>query len=152
MRFAPILLGILLGGAAPWLPNPATTPGAIDGGASRAQICRHGWSTRSIRPPVAYTEALKRHQLRDHADRRSWHYEEDHLVSLDLGGAPRDPRNLWPEPRAGACGAAVKDRLEWVLHQRVCAGGVPLGVAQRAIAADWVGAYRRWVGPLRCGG
>src|SRR5216683_2609243 len=25
------------------------------------------------------------------------HYEEDHLVSLELGGHPRDPRNLWPE-------------------------------------------------------
>ena len=25
-------------------------------------------------------------------------YQEDHLVSLELGGHPTDPRNLWPEP------------------------------------------------------
>jgi hypothetical protein len=24
-------------------------------------------------------------------------YEEDHLISLELGGAPRDPKNLWPQ-------------------------------------------------------
>ena len=25
-------------------------------------------------------------------------YQEDHLISLELGGNPTDPRNLWPEP------------------------------------------------------
>jgi hypothetical protein len=25
-------------------------------------------------------------------------YEEDHLIPLEDGGGPTDPRNLWPEP------------------------------------------------------
>ncbi len=28
-------------------------------------------------------------------------YEEDHLVAIEAGGSPSDPRNLWPEP--GPC-------------------------------------------------
>jgi hypothetical protein len=27
-------------------------------------------------------------------------FELDHLVPLELGGAPSDPRNLWPEAHA----------------------------------------------------
>ena len=29
-------------------------------------------------------------------------YQEDHFISLELGGAPRDARNLWPEPQPRA--------------------------------------------------
>jgi hypothetical protein len=74
-------------------------------------------------------------------------YEEDHLVPLDLGGVPYDPRNLWPEPRAAADGwnADVKDELEAVLARQVCSGRVPLAGAQQAIAADWIAAYNRFV-------
>jgi hypothetical protein len=25
-------------------------------------------------------------------------FQEDHLISLELGGHPTDPRNLWPQP------------------------------------------------------
>jgi len=25
------------------------------------------------------------------------HYEEDHFISLEVGGHPKDPKNLWPE-------------------------------------------------------
>jgi hypothetical protein len=25
-------------------------------------------------------------------------YEEDHFIPLELGGAPKNPKNLWPEP------------------------------------------------------
>jgi hypothetical protein len=28
--------------------------------------------------------------------------EEDHLIPLELGAAPRNPKNLWPEPRGPA--------------------------------------------------
>jgi hypothetical protein len=39
---------------------------------------------------------LKRQQIREfgYADRRLGSYEENHLVPLDLGGAPYDERNL----------------------------------------------------------
>jgi hypothetical protein len=101
------------------------------------------------KPPQAYTHALKRQQIREYgyADRRLGAYEEDHLVPLGLGGAPFDPRNLWPERRTTADGwnADVKDELEAVLARQVCSGPVPLAEAQRAIAADRVAAYNRFV-------
>ncbi len=61
-------------------------------------------------------------------------HEEDHLIPLELGGDPRDPRNLWPEPGASP---NPKDRLENALHTAVCAGRVTLADAQRVMATDW---------------
>jgi hypothetical protein len=107
------------------LPDPARTPGALNPKVTQATIgttiCVRGW-TRTVRPPQQYTSALKRHQIRNfgYADPRMSDYEKDHLVPLGLGGAPYDPHNLWPEPRATADGwnADVKDELEAVLSRR----------------------------------
>jgi hypothetical protein len=44
-------------------------------------------------------------------------YEEDHLIPLELGGAPRDPRNLWPEPHTQS---KVTDPLETKLNRIIC--------------------------------
>jgi hypothetical protein len=84
-------------------------------------------------------------------DRRLSHYEEDHLIPLGLGGAPSDERNLWPEPRTSpdGWGADRKDELELALNQLVCSGRLPLREAQRAIATDWIAAYRYYVGSPR---
>ncbi len=104
------------------LPDTHRTPGAVDPEVRQdniaSTICVRGW-TRTIRPPWQYTSALKRKQIREfgYADRRMGDYEEDHLVPLDLGGSPTDPRNLWPEPRTSADGwnANLKDELEATL-------------------------------------
>jgi hypothetical protein len=85
------------------LPNPRITPGAINPNVTADTladtICMSGW-TATIRPPSAYTGAIKRAQIIEYGytDREPKHYQEDHLVPLELGGAPRDPRNLWPQP------------------------------------------------------
>jgi len=55
-------------------------------------------------------------------------YQEDHLVSLELGGDPTDPRNLWPEPYPRA---AAVDRIENELNAKVCSGRLSLADAQR---------------------
>ena len=136
------------------LPNPHLTPGAIDPRVTQANIqqtiCVRGY-TRSVRPSVHYTERLKRRQVAQYgyADRRLRDYEEDHLVSLELGGSPSDPRNLWPEPHhvAGGWGAYVKDRLENRLHSLVCHHRISLAEAQHMEATDWIGAYKRFIGP-----
>ena len=135
------------------LPDRNRTPGAINPAVTPATIadtiCRRGW-TRTVRPPKEYTSGLKREQLRawGYGDRRLGHYEEDHLVPLGLGGAPTDPRNLWPEPRKSADGwdAGRKDDLEFALNQLVCSGRLPLAQAQAAIATDWIAAYRTTIG------
>jgi hypothetical protein len=78
------------------LPDPHCTPGAIRTGVSLTAICAFGYS-RSVRAPESFTEPLKLAQMRAYRLPGSpSDYEEDHLVPLSIGGAPRDPRNLWP--------------------------------------------------------
>ena len=76
-------------------------------------------------------------------------YEEDHLISLELGGSPSSPRNLWPEPHhvIGGWGSYTKDKLENRLHSMVCHGQISLAEAQHEIATDWIAAYKRDIGP-----
>ena len=135
-------------------PDPRITPGAISRAVNQANIhetiCVPGFS-RSIRPPQEYTERLKRLGMRQYrySDRRLRDYEEDHLVSLELGGSATDRHNLWPEPHhvIGGWGSYTKDRLENRLHTLVCRGRLPLAQAQRDIATDWIAAYKHYVGP-----
>ena len=129
------------------LPDARCTPGAIDPHVTQRNlaqtICDSGYSER-VRPSESITEPEKRASLRAYGDHRPLHdYEYDHLVSLELGGAPNDPRNLWPEPGASP---NRKDRLEDRLHELVCTHRLALARAQSAIAGDWVAAYRRYVG------
>ena len=131
------------------LPDPELTPGAVNTAVSDATldatICKPGW-TATVRPPSAYTSGLKLAQIVQYGydDKNPRDYEEDHLVPLELGGAPRDPRNLWPQPMTAALpdgtsiGADEKDDLEDELKSRVCARTLDLGGAQRAIAGDWI--------------
>lgn len=139
--------------AAPFgLPNPARTPGAVDARVTQNNIhqtiCMRGY-TRTVRPPESYTERLKRQQMRAYAyaDQHIWHYEEDHLVPLEVGGAPRNPRNLWPEPRYGHWGARQKDRLENKLHREVCRGQISLHEAQRIFEMNWIRGDKKYVRP-----
>ena len=118
--------------AHPFVADPVRTPGVLNPDVSQATlaatICKHGW-TRTIRPPTTYTDALKRRQLREYglAGPLSG-YQEDHLLSLELGGHPTDPRNLWPEPYPRA---ARIDTIENELNAQVCNGALSLDAAQR---------------------
>jgi hypothetical protein len=122
------------------LPDPACTPGALNPNVTQATIgstiCRLGW-TKTIRPSVAYTDALKRRGIvaYGYSDKRMGAYEEDHLVPLELAGNPTAPTNLWPQPGGSPNG---KDLVEGTLNHAVCAGKVSLAAAQNAIAKDWV--------------
>ena len=60
-----------------------------------------------------------------HYGERYSNYEFDHLIPLSLGGALRDPRNLWFEPIAGAWGASAKDDLEMSCGSRCAAAESP---------------------------
>jgi hypothetical protein len=130
------------------LPSPTLTPGATNPEVMqetiRQTICVPGW-TQTVRPPASYTNALKRQGIRQYGytDRKMADFEEDHLIPLALGGAPRDTRNLWPEPRHPSDGWTVvkKDQLEVTLQHLVCSGALSLTAAQRAISSDWRSAY-----------
>ena len=137
------------------LPNAKLTPGAVNPDVTQsniqATICVSGF-TATIRPPSSYTTSLKIKQLQSGyvvgGDYATSDYEEDHLISLELGGAPSDPANLWPEPYFGKNGARVKDKLENRLHDLICSGAISLKTGQRAIAANWQAAYQTYIGPL----
>jgi hypothetical protein len=148
--------------AADALPNPKLTPGAINPAVTQANIgetiCRRGGYTRSIRPNESYTERLKREQVRQYGYPQQMgkdafmlrNYEEDHLISLELGGSPDSPQNLWPQPHhvIGGWGSYVKDKLENRLHSMVCHHQITLAQAQQAIATNWIAAYKQYVGAM----
>src|SRR5467141_630359 len=143
-------------------PDPVATPGVVNPDITQANIsatiCNPAWSTRTIRPPVSYTNTLKQQQLATSRskDKAPSHYEEDHFISLELGGHPRDPRNLWPEMWGTPAtpltargpfpphlvGAKSKDAVENALHKEVCAGTLTLQEAQDIIRTDWFKYYR----------
>lgn len=142
-------------GATPdWVvQNKKVTPGALNPNVTQSNIsttvCKAGW-TATIRPTVTFTNKLKDEQLK--TTYKSYvaiwgpsasAYEEDHLISLQLGGAPSDPKNLWPEPYAGI-GARKKDVTETALKRLVCAGTLKLKDAQKAIL-NWPSAYKKYV-------
>jgi hypothetical protein len=102
----------------PGVANPDVTQETIGD-----TICKRGW-TRTIRPPTDYTNGLKMEQME--AYRRAGtpsDYQEDHLISLELGGHPTDPRNLWPEPIERAVRV---DDIEDELNHQVCSGEITL--------------------------
>jgi hypothetical protein len=107
----------------PGVLNPDVTQATIN-----STICVRGW-TKTIRPPTSYTNALKQKQMREYGVGGSLSdYQEDHLISLELGGHPTDPRNLWPEPYPRA---SEVDSIENELNDKVCAGELSLDEAQR---------------------
>jgi hypothetical protein len=108
------------------------TPGVLNPDVTQATIgrtiCTRGW-TRTIRPPSSYTADLKVEQMREYGvGGATSDYQEDHLISLELGGHPSDPRNLWPEPIKRA---EKVDEIENELNRKVCSGELTLAEAQR---------------------
>jgi hypothetical protein len=114
------------------LASATLTPGVLNASVTqstiRSTICRRGWTT-TIRPPTEYTSALKLRQMGAYGETGPpTAYQEDHLISLELGGHPTDPRNLWPEPYPRA---SEVDRVENDLNAKVCSGALTLAAAQR---------------------
>ncbi len=134
-------------------PDPVLTPGAINPAVTqqtiRMTICKTGW-TEAMRPSSSYSNRVEKLQLVEYGyeDRDRSHYEEDHFVALEIGGALRDPKNLWPEPQhiripgQPDLGALTKDRFENWLHREVCAGRLSLASAQLRTTRDWVKYWR----------
>ena len=111
--------------------DPQRTPGVVNPDVTQANIrstiCKHGW-TSTIRPPSSYTDDLKRRQMRQYHEAGSMSdYQEDHFISLELGGDPTDPRNLWPEPYPRA---SQMDQTENKLNDEVCSGQLTLAQGQ----------------------
>jgi hypothetical protein len=122
------------------LPDPVCTPGALNPDVTQdtihATICVAGY-TNKIRPSTSFTNNLKLQQMQEYGlTLDPGDVEEDHLIPLSLGGAPKDPLNLWPEPDDAP---NPKDRVERHLLTAVCAQPpeISLAEAQHRIASDW---------------
>ena len=87
-------------------------------------------------------------------------YEEDHLIPLEDGCDPTDPRNLWPEPyntHVGGVimGARQKDVVEAFIHDEICydipgskknsyipaTTSITLKRGQGILSGDWFACY-----------
>ena len=132
------------------LPDRALTPGAIDPAVTQnniqSTVCVRGY-TDKVRPDKKYTNRLKHEQIQQYryADRDVRNYELDHLIPLNIGGNPSDPKNLWPQSRQGEWSAEQKNDLEFVVYKMVCHGEISLHEAQQRMAKDWIEAYQAWV-------
>ena len=131
------------------LPDPAVTPGVVNPAVNarnlKDTVCKDNW-TATVRPPVAWTNKLKAQDLP--AGHRLEEYELDHLISIEDGGAPADPKNLWMMVYADRYGARVKDVLETKVKRLVCAETITLDQARAALSPNWLIGYQQYVGPL----
>ncbi len=131
-------------------PRSDLTPGKEDPSVSQdniaENICKKGWSTASVRPPVSVTNKIKQQTMQAYGftDAPN-HYELDHLISLQNGGCPDCVENLWPEAYGDKdhpmtqnerakwnrenpgstevlSGALEKDLVENHIHDEICFG------------------------------
>jgi len=121
------------------LPLSTLTPGAVSA-LTAAELCA------GIRPSRLVPDATRQHVLNvygmQHVSHRS--YELDALITPELGGTT-EAANLWPQRyESPVWNARVKDELEELLPAMVCNRQLDLATAQRAIATDWVAAYRQF--------
>lgn len=135
--------------AAHVLPDPAKTPGVLNPNVSDATktqtVCKANW-TATVRPPTRYTDKLR--NAATPPGHKPLDGELDHLLSIEDGGHPSDPRNLWWMAYQDRYGARVKDVLETKVHHLYCQGKIGLDDARAALTPNWLVGYERYVGPL----
>ena len=131
-----------------YLPDPHCTPGATNPRVTQANlastVCRSGY-TSSIRPPADITGREKKASEAAYGfNGKASTTEYDHLISLELGGDPNSPLNLWPEPNKSSAAGTTnpKDRVENTLRTLVCnavhgKAYLPLAKAQYLVATNW---------------
>jgi hypothetical protein len=122
------------------MPDAACTPGDILPTATKAAICKPGY-TQGVRnvPASEKNQVYAEYGIKSHTPGQ---YEIDHFVPLELGGS-NAIANLWPEAASPTPGFHQKDRVENYLHDQVCSGAISLKQAQIEIATNWRVVYNR---------
>jgi hypothetical protein len=123
------------------LPNRVLTPG-VALAIQRKDVC----AAENNDPSWLIPASVQQQALREYgvAASQAREYQLDYLIPPALGGTD-DIRNLWPEPYSETVwNAHVKDALENRLRELVCRGHLDLPAAQHDIAADWIGAYKKY--------
>lgn len=131
-----------------FLPDKNCTPGALNPAVTQQNInqtiCRSGY-TKTIRPSESVTYPIKLAQMKAYGDTgKTGDYELDHLISLELGGAAAEVKNLWPEPHQGVYNSYDKDVIENYLNQQICQGQITLKTAQDEIRTNWIAVLNQY--------
>jgi hypothetical protein len=124
------------------MPNPRLTPGAVRQ-VAYAEICPAQDDDKDPAVPAEIQQAVfKEYGVRQAT--RTQKFQVDYLINPQLGGTG-EMRNLWPQPyESTVWNADVKDALEDRLHAMVCQREIDLPQAQRELATDWIGAYKKY--------
>ncbi len=111
------------------LPDTLVTPGDVLT-SDTAIICHR--KTSNIR---SVTLAMHKFIFTEYGIPYRQHskYEDDHLISLELGGSNSN-KNRWPQPYPQAY---EKDKVENWSHKMICAGKLNVLFVQHQIARDW---------------
>ncbi len=124
-----------------YMPNPTLTPGdALD--LTKVDLC--GPKKANLEDRIGITvksQVFDRYDMSPYAVGLN----VDHLIPIGLGGS-NSLKNLWPQPLAGEWSYNRKNQLERKLHKMVCSGEIELRTARQEIAADWVSAYKKYMG------
>ena len=127
----------------PGVQNPTVTDANI-----HQTICIPGWS-KTQRPPSSYTNKIKFALMAKAGipHSQSKLFELDHMWSIEAGGSPTDPNNLWLQPYLGPLNAHQKDKVENAVHRQICSGQITVEQAGAELH-NWTATYRSLIGPL----
>ena len=131
------------------LPDPILTPGKADPALTKEVICDAHWTTKNVRnvPEQEKEQVFQYYGIpkenRHTVDGKA-KYEIDHLISLENGGS-NDVANLWPQPYYGDWNAHQKDRLENLIHKKICSGEISLEEGQKDLSINWIEAYHKYI-------
>ena len=125
------------------LPDPILTPGVariVD----IKTLCTT--STKAVRlttqamKDAVYKEygIMPRHSIECTGPSHSC-YEVDHKYALEDGGAD-DVKNLWPQAYDGTWNAHMKDKLENIIHKKICLGNITIAQGQDLLN-NWTDSY-----------
>jgi hypothetical protein len=142
-------------------PKAALTPGALNPavtqGTIKQTICSAKWVAAARPSPTKLASQLQASLTAyGYTGQAAGNYVEDQLISINLGGSPTNPANLWPEPFRLIAqpsgqnslngfpvdfGMRTKTAYESWLNQMVCAGSLPLAKAQQRLTANWIASW-----------
>ena len=121
------------------MPDPKCTPGAVMT-VDLDTICHQPAGVRWNVAPSLQKKAFSDYGVL--GSRGQEELEVDHLIPLELGGE-NTIENLWPQASKPPPGFHEKNYVEAFLHDKVCAGEMRLGDAQRQVAADWLSVWMK---------
>jgi hypothetical protein len=117
-------------------PTLPKIPGAVNPEVTQTNIhqtiCVRGW-TATVRPSRSWSSRFK-HKLALKQHVSAGDFELDHEVSLEVGGSPKSPQNLWLQPWSEA--RRDDNGIEARLHRAICSGELTLAEGRQQ-EIDW---------------